>query len=176
VAELPDGFEGYVADRGPALLRFAYLLTGGRALAEDMVQEALIKVCTRWDRVVAADAPDAYVRRVVLNEFLRWKRRRASHEIVGAVQDRDWPGDGRNEVDQVVERDAVWRALLKLPRRQRSVLVLRYYESLPYADIASLLGCTEGTARSLASRAFDALRCDTDLARDPLLARHGEET
>jgi RNA polymerase sigma-70 factor (sigma-E family) len=175
VAELPDGFEVYVAERAPALLRFAYLLTGDRALAEDVVQEGLTKLCTRWDRVVAADAPDAYVRRVVLNEFLRWKRRFASRELVGAVQDRVETGS-HDVVDELVERDAVWRALLRLPRRQRSVLVLRYYESLPYAEIASLLGCTEGTARSLASRALDVLRQDSHLARYPQLARQGEET
>jgi RNA polymerase sigma-70 factor (sigma-E family) len=175
VAELPDDFEGYVAERGSGLLRFAYLLTGDRSRAEDVVQDAMVKVCTRWDRVVAADVPDAYVRRIVLNEFLRWKRRRASHEIVGDVLDRARP-DARDELDELAQRDAVWRALLKLPRRQRSVLVLRYYESLPDRDIASLLGCTEGTVRSLASRAFDALRRDRHLAPDRQPVRHREDT
>jgi RNA polymerase sigma-70 factor (sigma-E family) len=170
VAGLPDGFEEYAADRGGALLRFAYLLTGDRARAEDVVQEALIKVSMRWDRVVAADAPDAYVRRVVVNEFLRWRRRRASSEFVGAVPERS-EGDA---IDELAERDAVWRALLRLPRRQRTVLVLHYYESLPYADIAILLGCAEGTVRSLASRAFDAMRRDPGLGRAPHVVQHQE--
>jgi RNA polymerase sigma-70 factor (sigma-E family) len=171
VSQLPEEFEGYAAERGRALLRFAYLLTGDRALAEDLVQEALVKVCMRWDRVVRADAPDAYVRRMVLNEFLSWRRRRSSREVVVDTFDGSLP----DRLDELAERDAMWRALLRLPRRQRTVLVLRYYESLPDADIAVLLGCSEGTVRSHASRAFEALRRDPHLAREPLAANHGEE-
>jgi RNA polymerase sigma-70 factor (sigma-E family) len=172
LSDTSEDFEGYAATRVPALLRFAYLLTGDRALAEDVVQEALIKVCVGWDRVVAADSADAYVRRMVLNEFLRWRRRRASREVVGPVPDR--AHDALNVVDELAERDLVWHALQRLPRRQRSVLVLRYYESLPDAEIAAALGCTEGTVRSLASRAFEVLRRDGRLRDVPQTIEHWE--
>ena len=166
-----EEFDGFVVERGPALLRFAFLLTGDAPLAEDLVQEALIKVCRRWDRGVRVAYPDAYTRRVVLNEFVSWRRRRSSSEVVGDVLDRTL-GD---EVDELVERDVVWRALGRLPRRQRSVLVLRYYEALPDGEIASLMGCAEGTVRSLASRAFEALRRDPHLAAEPNPTGHREE-
>lgn len=162
-------FDDFVVARGPALLRFAYLLTGDRALAEDLVQEALIKAFRRWDTHGRAQHPEAYVRRVVLNEHISKRRRRSSGERVGPVPDR---GEG-DAVAQLAERDLVWRSLRELPSRQRSVLVLRYYEWMPDSEIASLLGCAEGTVRSLAARAFDTMRRDPRLApqSDPSAVR-----
>jgi len=162
-------FDDFVVARGPALLRFAYLLTADRALAEDLVQEALIKAFRRWDTHGRARHPEAYVRRVILNEHISKRRRRSSGERVGPVPDR---GEG-DAVAGLAERDLVWRSLRELPSRQRSVLVLRYYEWMPDNEIASLLGCAEGTVRSLAARAFDTMRRDPRLApqSDPSAVR-----
>jgi RNA polymerase sigma-70 factor (sigma-E family) len=159
------GFDDFVRGRGPALLRFAYLLTSDQGQAEDLVQRALIKAYRRWDHVASVAHPDAYVRRVVLNEHLSFRRRRSSSEVVGPVPD----AAQRDVTDDLADRDLVWRVLGQLPRRQRSVLVLRYYEALPDREIAALLGCREGTVRSLAARAFETLR------RHPQLAREREE-
>lgn len=98
---------------------------------------------------------EAYLRRAVVNEFLRRRRLRASGEV---VTDRV-PDVGAGSFDDaVVDRDEMWRALAGLPARQRAVLVLRYYEALPDAEIAALIGAKEATVRSLAARAFAGLR------------------
>jgi RNA polymerase sigma-70 factor (sigma-E family) len=169
MAEGGWGFDDFVVEHGPALLRSAYVLVGDRALAEDLVQEALLKAHTRWEAHGPADHPEAYVRRIVVNEFMSWRRRRSSTERIGDVPDRGV----RDGAADVGERDLVWRSLRDLPRRQRAVLALRYYEAMPDAEIASMLGCAEGTVRSLAARAFETLRRDPRLAReaDPLPLR-----
>jgi RNA polymerase sigma-70 factor (sigma-E family) len=160
VARNEADFEAFVVSRGPALLRFAYLLTADAHLAQDLVQEALIKAHRRWSGHAQADHPEAYVRRIMVNQHLSWRRRRAHHEVAAPVAEIV----AADAMSQVGERDLVWRTLAGLPRRQRIVLVLRYYEDLPDPDIASLLGCAEGTVRSLASRAFAALRLHPHLA------------
>jgi RNA polymerase sigma-70 factor (sigma-E family) len=165
------GFDDFVVGHGPGLLRFAYVLVGDRALAEDLVQEALVKAHRRWGVRGMADYPAAYVRRIVVNEFIGWRRRRSSSERVGPVPDRG-EDDGASEF---AERDLVWRSLRDLPPRQRSVLVLRYYDAMSDAEIASLLGCAEGTVRSLAARAFEKLRRDPRLAAEPDPAPDQEE-
>jgi RNA polymerase sigma-70 factor (sigma-E family) len=153
-------FDEFVSARGSVLLRFAYLLTGDRGLGEDLVQEALAKAYLRWNGPVVIERPEAYVRRAIVNEFVSWRRRRASREIIGPVPDQP-RGDA---TDELAERDLVWRVLWQLPRRQRAVLVLRYYEGHPDRVIAELLGCAEGTVRSLAARAFSTLRSHPQLA------------
>ncbi len=153
-------FEEFVAERGPALLRFAYLLSADHGLAEDLVQDALVKAHRRWVGRLAADHPEAYVRRIIVNDFTSWRRRRSSGEVVGPVPDRSY-GDA---ADAVADRDLMWRALAGLPRRQRAVLVLRYYEHQSNAQIAVALGCAESTVRSLATRAFAMLRRDPQIA------------
>jgi RNA polymerase sigma-70 factor (sigma-E family) len=159
-------FDDFVVGRGPALLRFACVLTQDSWLAEDLVQVALLKAHRRWNRVVRIEHPEAYVRRIVVNEFVSWRRRRSSGEFPLLVPEVE-QADG---ADALLERDLVWRILAQLPRRQRVVLVLRYYEALSDAEIATALGCAEGTVRSLASRAFEALR------RHPQLALHPHPT
>jgi RNA polymerase sigma-70 factor (sigma-E family) len=154
VGDREGGFEAFVASRGATLLRFAFVLTHDRGRAEDLVQDALVKVHRRWDRVLAAEQPEAYVRRVVTNEFLSWRRRRSSGETP-AVLPSTSAADHAAGVD---ERDVMWRALAALPRRQRAVLVLRFYEDLPDAQIAAVLDCAVGTVASLASRGLTALR------------------
>lgn len=153
-------FDEFVVGHGAALLRFGYLMTGDRALAEDLVQEALVKVHRRWSSGFSVDRPDAYVRKVMANQFTSWRRRRSSTEVVGTVPD----GACLDGSDAFADRDLVWQALAELPRRQRVVLVLRYYEHLTDAEIASLVGCAESTVRSLAARAFASLRRDPQLS------------
>lgn len=149
-----SGFDAFVAGRGPALLRLAYLLCGDRWLAEDLVQEVLAKAHRRWSRITAAEHPEAYVRRMVVNEHLNWRRRRATTEIIGDPPELATP-DGSAASDLT---DAVWAALSTLRRRQRAVIVLRYYEGLSDGEIAAVLDCAVGTVRSSASRAFAAMR------------------
>ena len=148
-------FEEYVVARGPALARLAYALTGDRHRAEDLVQDTLERVCLRWRRVSAADQPDAYVRKMLVNQHLSWWRRKRNREVaVPAVTEAPVP-DPSTAVD---DRDQIWKLLAELPNRQRAVLALRFYADLDDAGIAELLGCSPGTVRSHASRALALLR------------------
>jgi RNA polymerase sigma factor (sigma-70 family) len=146
---------------------FAAVLAGERALAEDVVQEALIRAPARWDLIEGLDLPEAYVRKMVVNEYLSWRRR--SWRLVPSGALADAGGLGRDHtVDHAVdhaERDALLAEVGRLPRRQKAVLVLRYYEALTDAEIAEVLGCTPGTVRGYASRALATLR--VDLSRTP---------
>ncbi|GAB2939867.1 SigE family RNA polymerase sigma factor [Micromonospora polyrhachis] len=149
-------FEEFVVARGRALLRFAYLLTGDGYLAEDLVQEALLRSHRRWSAVERTDNPEPYVRKAILHLYLSWRRRRSSTELSYAeLPDR--PG-AEQPPDAVVERDAMWLLLRQLPRTQRAVVVLRYYEDLSDADIAVLLGCAKATVRVHAFKALAKLR------------------
>ena len=141
------------------MLRFAGVLTGDRGLAEDVVQEVLIRAHKRWPHIGELDHPELYVRKMVVNEYLSWRRR--SWRLI--------PGGSGQEVDDrltpdhalgYAERDVLLTELGKLPRRQRTVLVLRYYEGLPDSMIAEILGCAPGTVRGYASRALAALRVE----------------
>lgn len=160
------GFDEFVLARTPALLRFGYVLTGDAGRAEDVLQEALLDVHRHWSRVSALTSPEAYLRRAMVNEYVSWRRRRSSRELPGHVPDTAAP-DLPDAT--LAERDAVWRALARLPRRQRAVLVLRFYEDLSEGEIAAVLGCATGTVRSLATRALHALRTDPDVGRGALL-------
>lgn len=150
-------FEDFVVTRGPALVRFTHALSGDRQLAEDLVQEVLVKAHRRWSRIAE---PEAYLRRALSRELISWQRRRSASEQPGEIPERA----GGSEDAAVVEHDAVWRLLAALPFRQRAVLVLRYWEALPDREIAELLRCSEGTVRSSAARAFGALRGHPQLA------------
>ncbi len=147
-------FEDFVVARGDALLRLALMLAGDRHHAEDLVQSVLAKAYVRWSRVAAMEQPEAYLKRVLVNEHLRWWRRRGGREVlVDTPADRAADGGGRLEA-----REAAWQLLRVLPKRQRAVLVLRYYEDLSDAEIAVVLGCAQSTVRSQAARALTALR------------------
>jgi RNA polymerase sigma-70 factor (sigma-E family) len=152
-------FEEFAATRLPAVLRFAGVLTADRALAEDVVQEVLIRASKRWDQLDRLDHPEQYVRKMVVNEYLSWRRRNWRLLPAGtAIEtgDRESPDYAREHA----ERDALLAELGKLPRRQRTVLVLRYYQGLSDTEIADVLGCTPGTVRGYASRALAALRVE----------------
>jgi RNA polymerase sigma-70 factor (sigma-E family) len=158
-----EAFADFVQTHGADLLRVAYLLCRDGARAEDLVQDALIKMLRRWRSVGGADHPNAYARRVIVNEYLGWRRLRASDELV--TDAIDLPAS--DQFDSIVERDAVWRLIGALAPRARAVLVLRYYERLTDREIANLLGCAEPTVRSIAARAFTALRSHPALATVP---------
>lgn len=148
-------FEDYVASRGQALLRLAYVLTTDEQAAQDLVQSALADAFRHWRRVSQAEHPDAYVRRILVNAHLRWCRRKSSGE---RPTGEDLDGIAVDHADAVASRDASRRLLDHLPARARTVLVLRYYADLDDQAIAGLLGVTPSTVRGTASRALATLR------------------
>jgi RNA polymerase sigma-70 factor (sigma-E family) len=149
---VPD-FDEWVAARGDALLRLAFVLTGNRADAEDVVQDALSRALPRWERIRRADDPDAYVRRMVVNAHTSWWRkfRRRESPVEEVRLDAVAPADLEGS-------DRLWRACLALPADQRVAVVLRFYEEREYAEIAALTGVREGTVRSRVSRGLSVLR------------------
>jgi RNA polymerase sigma-70 factor (sigma-E family) len=152
-----ESFDAYVSGRAAALLRTAYLLTGDRFLAEDLVQEVLVKAYRHWGRVIRLDYPDAYLRKAMLRQYLSWRRlRRAAETVVEVVPER--PVDGVDHSERHADREVLWSLLAGLPRQQRAVLVLRYYEDLPDAEIGLLLGCATSTVRAHAARGLARLR------------------
>jgi RNA polymerase sigma-70 factor (sigma-E family) len=155
-ASVDESFEEYVSSHGDDLLRFAYVLGGDRHLAEDLVQEVLARVYPRWHRMTKVGHLDAYLRTAVVRQFLSWRRRRSSREtLLGVLPERVRSTDGA--VDHAA-RDEMWRLLASLPRKQRAVLVLRYYEDLADARIAEVLGCRQTTVRVHASHGIARLR------------------
>jgi RNA polymerase sigma-70 factor (sigma-E family) len=155
---VPAAFDDWVTARGPALLRFAYVLTGNTADAEDVVQDALSRALPRWERLSRAADVDAYVRRMVVNAHTSWWRRFRRRESPAAEVRTDevvtGPGDGVT----ADERHRLWAACRALPVDQRTAVVLRYYEQLEYDEIAALTGVREGTVRSRVSRGIAVLR------------------
>jgi RNA polymerase sigma-70 factor (sigma-E family) len=172
-------FEGYVATRLPALLRYATLLCGNPDDARDLVQEVLTKALGRWSRISATDRVDAYVRAMVTNEFISDRRRRRRRPQV-PLPDHHQDGPGTPAVQppdpDTGTRTELWARLLQLPPRQRAVIVLRYYEDLSDAQIAAVLGCREGTVRTYASRALSALRVDLVPAGTTHLSPQGDQS
>ena len=155
----PSGSVAELADRhGLELLRFAYLLCGDRHRAEDLLQDVLLALHRKFPDGLALDNPVGYARRALANANVTRARRASSTEVVLEVL----PDSASSEPDPA-ERDALWQALRRLPVRQRTVLVLRFYADATDTDIAAALGCRRGTVRSLASRALTALRADTTL-------------
>jgi RNA polymerase sigma-70 factor (sigma-E family) len=151
-------FAEYVARQRPALMRFATVLTCRTWLAEDLVSDVLGRAFERWDRISGMAEPNAYVRRMVLNDYLSWRRRLARTTPRADVEPNTAGyGDG---TDERAERDAMIRRLAGLPRKQRAAVVLRYYAGLPDAEIATQLGCRETTVRSQIHRALATLRID----------------
>jgi len=150
-------FDDWVDARVPALLRFAYLVTGSQHAAEDAVQSALTRACEKWARVRRTTDPDAYVRRMVVNAHISAWRRSGRRELpVAEVRDTEVV----DHATGVATGDAVWRVCGTLPPQQRAAVVLRYYEDLEYAEIAEILGVTQATVRSHVHRALVAMRAE----------------
>lgn len=154
-----EQFREFMVTRWPGLVRLGYVLTGDRWLAEDLAQTALAGACRAWWRVKRADDPDAYVRRILINASNRQFRRRRPVEEARPVPEGSL-ADPAAEADQ---RSDMMAALRELAPRQRAVIVLRYWADLNDAQVAALLGCSEGTVRSQAWRALAKLRVSTAL-------------
>ncbi|MFF7446527.1 MULTISPECIES: SigE family RNA polymerase sigma factor [unclassified Streptomyces] len=151
-----EDFDRFVAARWSALLHLSRLLTGGdRHRAEDLLQEALVKLWFAWPKV-AAQAPEAYVRKILARAAARSARRRwwGEHPVAELP---DPPG-ARDEIAAVDERTRLEAMLASLPPRQRAAVVLRYYQDLPEQQVAEVLDCPLGTARSLTARGVARLR------------------
>ncbi|MFI7612452.1 SigE family RNA polymerase sigma factor [Nonomuraea terrae] len=151
-------FQDFVVSRSDRLLRTAYLLARDWDVAEDLLQESLAKAWFAWPRV---EEPEAYVRKILVTTYVSWWRRRWR----GELPSDDLPespahdaGDGRD--------DGLWQAVGRLPARQRAVVVLRFYEDLPVAEVAGLLGCGEGTVKSQTAKALAKLRVDETIVKE----------
>jgi RNA polymerase sigma-70 factor (sigma-E family) len=158
-----EQFDEFMASRWPGLVRLAFGLTGDRWLAEDLAQTALASAYAAWWRVRRADDPDAYVRRILINASKSRFRRNRVSERTGGPDDLPDPAV-EDPAAEVGERSALLAALAQLPPRQRAVVVLRYWEDLPDAQVGALLGCSAGTVRSQAARALAKLRASAELA------------
>ena len=149
-------YENYVRAQLPRLLRYARMLTGEREQAADLVQDVLVKVYRRWSRISDADHPDRYIMRMVTNGYLSWRRSRSARLIAAG----DLPDEARQDdfASDHALREDMWQRLARLPRRQRAVVVLRYYEQFADSEIADLLGCAQPTVRAHAHKALTTLR------------------
>lgn len=149
-------FTAYVHARQEALLRFAFLVTADAEAAKDLVQSALTKAFLRWDRISTLEAPDAYVRRIIVNEHTSWWR--------AAWRRREVTSTPLVEVSTLAAgeqrpHDAeLWAHIVALSPMQRAIVVLRFYEDLTEAQTAEVLGCTLGTVKTHSSRAMERLR------------------
>jgi len=163
VVSSPAGsFEEFAAARMSALLRYALMLTGDAHLAQDLVQETLVRAHLHWRRVSRADRPELYVKRIAVNLYLGWRRGAWSRRTVLVELPEEGRDHGPDLAERAVDREHAWLLLARLRARHRAVLVLRYYEELTDQEIAEVLGCRVGTVRGYASRALAILR--TELA------------
>ena len=153
--------ELYTRHAGSAV-GLAYLLTGDRFLAEDLAQEAFVRLAGRFRHLRDAGAFEAYLRRTVVNLFTsQLRRRRLERAYLKREAARSEP---RHEDPDVASRDELWRAVHRLPERQRAAVVLRYYEDLSEREVATTIGCSAAAAKSLIARGMQALRADVGAA------------
>ena len=159
-------FEGYVAARGQSLLQFAYLLTRDHHAAEDVVQSALADAYRHWSKVSRAEHPDAYVHRMILNTFIKSRRRFWRSEVPSENLPEE-PSSSTSSATAIVDsRDQLRVALAELAPRARAVLVLRYWLDMDDVTIARQLGISPSSVRASASRALAALREKSRTSRD----------
>ncbi len=150
-------FTEFATAASARLFRAAYAVSGDRQLAEDALQAGLVSAYASWSRVARCDNPEAYVRRIVINQLFAWHRRaRTRHEVILEVVPE--PPVGESPEDRFVEADLVWQALRELSPRQRAVVVLRYVEDLSERETAELLGIRPGTVKSQAAGGLAHLR------------------
>jgi RNA polymerase sigma-70 factor (sigma-E family) len=156
-----EGFAQFVEARQRALQRTAWLLTGDWALAEDLVQTALVRSWPRWERIRRRDDPEIYVRRAMVNSWVSWRRRWWGEQAAETVPDSEVVGDLAAEV---AVRITVERALRSLTARQRAVLVLQVFDDLSEAQVVQVLDCAPGTVKATLAHAVAKLRDDPRLA------------
>jgi RNA polymerase sigma-70 factor (sigma-E family) len=152
---LDEEYQEFAVSRAASLHRTAYLLCGDWHLADDLVQETFVLAYRHWRRVRRAGSPNAYVRRILVNEFnSHWKR----YGALPVKADPDLYGIAVPDIsDEVVSRADLLRALSSLTARQRATVVLRYLEGMSERETAAVMRCSEGTVKSQASRALNAL-------------------
>src|SRR3954471_12394178 len=155
-----SAFTDLVATRSGALFRTAYLVVGDHQLAQDLLQEALVKAYVAWPRLRDVSKAEAYVRRTIVTTAISWRRRRSFGERTLETIPDSGTSDG---TDRVVEKEVLWVELRSLPARQRAALVLRYYEDLSEAQTAEAMGCSIGTVKSQVSDALAKLRARAGL-------------
>lgn len=156
-------FTAYVRTKGPTLLRTARSLTPNPSDAEDLLQTALTKTYLAWDRIDDHRAVDGYVRRTLVNtRTSQWRKRKVDEFSTDEVPEPAATG-GPDLTEQQAQRDALLRAVGRLPPRQRAMVVLRYYEDMSEVQTAEVLGVSVGTVKSAVSRALGKLRDDPEL-------------
>lgn len=160
VEEVAVTYEEFVDSHLGALARYAVMLTGDSHLAQDLVQETMVRCQLAWRKVARADSPERYVKRMMVNLYLDWRRGSWFRRVFPRSETDEAPTVPTDHAERNADRDLVWQTLARLPKQQRAALVLRYYEDLPDAEIAVALGCTVGTARGYISRALATLRAD----------------
>ncbi|MET9350893.1 SigE family RNA polymerase sigma factor [Streptomyces termitum] len=159
-------FSSFVRARGPLLLRTARSLTANPSDAEDLLQTALTKTFVAWERIEDHRALDGYVRRALVNtRTSQWRKRKVDEFACDELPEPSGPA-APDPAERQVLHDAMWRAVMKLPERQRQMVVLRYYEDLSEAQTAEVLGVSVGTVKSAVSRALGRLREDPELTAD----------
>ncbi|MFF4270644.1 SigE family RNA polymerase sigma factor [Streptomyces sp. NPDC001536] len=157
-------FSSYVKARQPVLLRTARSLTANPCDAEDLLQTALTKTYVAWERIEDHRALDGYVRRALLNtRTSQWRKRKVDEFATDEIPEPEPTPGGDDPAEQQALHDAMWRAIMKLPARQRAMVVLRYYEDLSEVQTAEVLGVSVGTVKSAVSRALGKLREDPEL-------------
>ncbi|KOG30198.1 SigE family RNA polymerase sigma factor [Streptomyces resistomycificus] len=157
-------FASYVKARQPVLLRTARSLTANPCDAEDLLQTALTKTYVAWERIEDHRALDGYVRRALLNtRTSQWRKRKVDEFACDELPEPEPVAAGDDPAEQQALHDAMWRAIMKLPARQRAMVVLRYYEDLSEVQTAEVLGVSVGTVKSAVSRALGKLRDDPEL-------------
>lgn len=152
MTEIPFG--EFMAARWAPLYRTAYLLTGRREEAEDLLQSALARTCVRWDRIRDKRAAEAYVRKAMLHQMSRQWRTRRREQPTDQLPDSGHDGGLALSADHL----DLWAEIRKLPPRMRATLVLRYVEDLSEADTAAELGCSVGSVKSQTHHALKRLR------------------
>lgn len=157
-------FSSYVKARQPVLLRTARSLTANPSDAEDLLQTALAKTYVAWERIEDHRALDGYVRRALLNtRTSQWRKRRVDEFACDELPEPEPVPGGDDPAEHQALHDAMWRAIMRLPARQRAMVVLRYYEDLSEVQTAEVLGVSVGTVKSAVSRALGKLREDPEL-------------
>jgi len=160
-------FREFMRNRASPLHQSAYLLCGDWHLAHDLVQETLVKAYRHWPRIRQVDSPDAYVRRILLNEVRgRWRRRERAVPVARFPEGREPVAP--DAADEIARHAGLRQALLALPLRQRATIVLRYLEGMSERETAEVLGCTEGTVKSQSARALGTLRSFLDRTESTL--------
>jgi RNA polymerase sigma-70 factor (sigma-E family) len=150
-------FEEYASARLPVLIGTARALCADMGLAEDLVQDVLVKLCSRWDLISGLDAPDAYVSRMLINEFVSWRRKWARFVPFSDIRATGRELAQPDHASTFAQRDELLSQVRTLPPRQRAVIALRYFADLDDTQIASALGCTASTVRVHAARALRSL-------------------